>query len=193
MTIYQGKPELCGVAHRYPDGAVGHHGDLLQQRAQHLHSAAAPGQAQAGQARFRSYDPVHPQRVVYQDALRPALDGQPCGRPVAAQQRRLHPQVALDLLRAGQGAAAREGPRGRRAAHEELGEVRRGGVERPVRADGDVLLQPDVAGGEAGQQRAVFGTDGRGCVLDLQVRSGALQQGRLHEAGGGGCWPSNRR
>ena len=67
----------------------------------------------------------------------------------------------------------------------ELGEVRRGGVERPVRPDGDVLLQPDAAGGEAGQQRAVFGADGRGCVLDPQVRSGALQQGRLQEAGGG--------
>ena len=48
-----------------------------------------------------------------------------------------------------------------------------------------VLLQSDAAGGEAGQQRAVFGANGRGGVPDLQVRRGALQQGRLQEAGGG--------
>ena len=44
--------------------------------------------------------------------------------------------------------------------------------------------QPDAAGGEAGQQRAVFGADGRGSVLNPQVRRGALQQGRLDEARG---------
>ena len=114
-----------------------------------------------------------------------AGDGQHAGRRIAAQQRRLHSQVALDLLRGGDGAAAREGPGGRRGAHEELGEVRRGGVERPVRPDGDVLLQPDAAGGEAGHQRAVFGANRRGGVPDLQVRCGALQQGRLDEA----RWP----
>ena len=157
---------------------------MLQQGAQHLHAAAAPRQAQEGQARFRSYRPVHPQGVVHQHALGPAGDGQHAGRRIAAQQRRLHVQVALDLLRGGDGAAAREGPGGRRGAHEELGEVRRGGVERPVRPDGDVLLQPDAAGGEAGQQRAVFGAKGRGGVPDLQVRRGALQQGRLDEARG---------
>ena len=157
---------------------------MLQQGAQHLHAAAAPRQAQEGQARIRSYHSVHPQGVVHQHALGPAGDGQHAGRRIAAQQRRLHPQVALDLLRGGDGAAAREGPGGRRGAHEELGEVRRGGVERPVRPDGDVLLQPDAAGGEAGQQRAVFGAKGRGGVPDLQVRRGALQQGRLDEARG---------
>ena len=173
-----------GVACHYAHGTVGHHGDLLQQGAQHLHAAAAPRQAQEGQARFRSYRPVHPQGVVHQHALGPAGDGQHAGRRIAAQQRRLHPQVALDLLRGGDGAAAREGPGGRRGAHEELGEVRRGGVERPVRPDGDVLLQPDAAGGEAGQQRAVFGAKGRGGVPDLQFRRGALQQGRLDEGRG---------
>ena len=173
-----------GVARHDAHGTVGHHGDLLQQGAQHLHAAAAPRQAQEGQARFRSYRPVHPQGVVHQHALGPAGDGQHAGRRIAAQQRRLHPQVALDLLRGGDGAAAREGPGGRRGAHEELGEVRRGGVEGPVRPDGDVLLQPDAAGGEAGQQRAVFGAKGRGGVPDLQVRRGALQQGRLDEARG---------
>ena len=132
-------PRGRGVAHRYPDGAVGHHGDLLQQRAQHLHSAAAPRQAQEGQARFRSYHSVHSQGVVHQHTLGPAGDGQHAGRRIAAQQRRLHPQVALDLLRCGDGAAAREGPGGRRGADEELGEIRRGGVERPVRPDGDVF------------------------------------------------------
>ena len=54
-----------------------------------------------------------------------------------------------------------------------------------VALSGDVLLQPDAAGGEAGHQRAVFGAKGRGGVPDLQVRRDALQQGRLHEAGGG--------
>ena len=144
-----------------------------------------PDRLRKGRARFQSYHPVHPQRVVHQHALGPAGDGQHAGRRIAAQQRRLHPQVALDLLRGGDGAAAREGPGGRRGAHEELGEVRRGGVERPVRSDGDVLLQSDAAGGEAGQQRAVFGAKGRGGVPDLQIRRGALQQGRLDEARGG--------
>ena len=45
-------------------------------------------------------------------------------------------------------------------------------------------VRPDAAGGEAGQQRAVFGAKGRGGVPDLQVRRGALQQGRLDEARG---------
>ena len=106
----------CGVARHDAHGTVGHHGDLLQQGAQHLHAAAAPRQAQEGQASIRSYHSVHPQGVVHQHALGPAGDGQHAGRRIAAQQRRLHPQVALDLLRAGQGAAAREGPGGRRGA-----------------------------------------------------------------------------
>ena len=123
---------------------------------------------------------VRDPRKLYQIARREFPDR----RDLAAGSQRssgacMHPQVALDLLRAGQGAAACEGPRSRCAAHEELGEIRRGGLERPVRADGDVLLQPDAAGGEGSQQRAVFGADGRGCVLDMQVRRGALQQGCL--------------
>ena len=134
---------------------------ICSSRAQHLHTAAALRQAQQGQARFQSYHSVHPQSVVHQHALGPVCDGQHAGRRIAAQQRRLHPQVALDLLRGGDGAAAREGPGGGRGAHKELGEVRRGGVEGPVRPDGDVLLQPDAASGEAGQQRAVFGAKGR--------------------------------
>ena len=88
----------------------------------------------------------------HQHALGPAGDGQHAGHWIAAQQWR--PQVALDLLRGGDGAAAREGPGGGRGADEELGEIRRGGVERPVRPDGDVLLQSDAAGGEAGQHHA---------------------------------------
>ena len=112
----------------------------LGTRAQHLHAAAAPRQAQEREARFRSYHPVHPQGVVHQHALGPAGDGQHAGRRIAAQQRRLHPQVALDLLRGGDGAAAREGPGGRRGAHEELGEVRRGGVESlSVRSERTVM------------------------------------------------------
>ena len=59
-------------------------------------------------------------------------------------------------------------------------------VALSVRSDRtDVLLQPDAAGGEAGQQRPVFGANGRGGVLDLQIRCGALQQRRLQEARGG--------
>ena len=68
--------------------------------------------------------------------------------------------------------------------NEELGEIRRGGVEGPVGPDGDVLLQAYAAGCEAGQQGAVFGTDGGGGVPDLQVRGSTLQQWRVHEARG---------
>ena len=57
-------------------------------------------------------------------------------------------------------------------------------VALSVRSDRTVMLQPDAAGGEAGHQRAVFGAKGRGGVPDLQVRRGALQQGRLDEARG---------
>ena len=82
------------------------------------------------------------------------------------------------------GAAARKGTGSCRGAHEELGEIRRGGVEGPVGPDGDVLLQAYAAGCEAGQQGAVFGTDGGGGVPDLQVRGSTLQQWRVHEARG---------
>ena len=82
------------------------------------------------------------------------------------------------------GAAARKGTGSCHGAHEELGEIRRGGVEGPVGPDGDVLLQAYAAGCEAGQQGAVFGTDGGGGVPDLQVRGSTLQQWRVHEARG---------
>ena len=102
---------------------------------------------------------------------------------VAAHQRGLHPQIALDLLRGRDGAAARKGSGGCRGAHEELGEIPRGCVEGPVRPDGDVLLQAYAAGREAGQQCAVFGTDGGGGVLDLKVRGSTLQHWRVHDGG----------
>ena len=78
--------------------------------------------------------------------------------------------------------AARKGTGRCRGAHEELGEIRRGGIEGPVGPDGDVLLQAYAAGCEAGQQGAVFGTDGSGGVPDMQVRGSTLQQWRVHEA-----------
>ena len=173
------------IPHHHPDGAVGGpHRDLLQQRAEHLHATGAARQTQEGQRRLGGEDPVDAQGVVHEHSVGAALDRQQRCRRVAAHQGRLHPQVALDLLRGRDGAAARKSSGGCRGAHEQLGEIRRGGVEGPVGPDGDVLLQANAAGREAGQQGAVFGTDGGGGVPDLQVRGSTLQQWRVHEAGG---------
>ena len=70
------------------------------------------------------------------------------------------------------------------STHEELGEVRRRGVWRLRRVDGDVLVERDAGRGEVGQQRAVLGADGGAGVPDLEVCCRALQQRRLHEARG---------
>ena len=173
-----------GIPHHHPDGAVGGpHCDLLQQRAEHLHAAGAARQTQERQRGLGGEDPVDAQGVVHEHSVGAALDREQWCRRVAAHQRGLHPQIALDLLRGRDGAAARKGSGGCRGAHEELGEIPRGCVEGPVRPDGDVLLQAYAAGREAGQQCAVFGTDGGGGVLDLKVRGSTLQHWRVHDGG----------
>ena len=93
-------------------------------------------------------------------------------------------QVARDLQIRGDAARAVEGPRGRRGAHEELGEIRRGGVQGRGRRDRHVPVQLDGAVGEAGQQRAVLAADRGQRVLDLQVAGPAPELGRVHEARG---------
>ena len=73
----------------------------------------------------------------------------------------------------------------RRAAHGELGDVRRRGVQGAGRRHRHVPVHADASVGEAGQQRAVFLADRYQGVLDLEVAGRALQLGRLHEGGGG--------
>ena len=123
--------------------------------------------------------------VVDQDALRTPFDREPGGGRVAAHQRRFEPEVADDLQVGGDAAVGAEGARGRRAAHGELGDVRRGGVQGAGRRHRNVPVQADASVGEAGQQRAVFLADRYQGVLDLEVARCALQLGRLHEGGGG--------
>ena len=104
-------------------------------------------------------------------------------RTSGASTRRL--LTTHDLQVGGDAAVGAEGARGRRAAHGELRDVRRGGVEGAGRRHRDVPVQADASVGEAGQQRAVFLADGDQGVLDLEVARRALQLGRLHEGGGG--------
>ena len=145
----------------------------------------AAGEEQVWQAGFRGDGPVDPQRVVDQDALRTPFDREPRRGRVAAHQRRFEPEVADDLQVGGDAAVGAEGARGRRAAHRELRDVRRGGVQRAGRRHRHVSIQTDASVGEAGQQRAVFLADGHQGVLDLEISRRALQLGRLQEGGGG--------
>ena len=94
-------------------------------------------------------------------------------------------EVADDLQVGGDAAVGVEGARGGRAAHGELGDVRRGGVQGAGSSHRDVSVQADASVGEAGQQRAVFLADRYQGVLDLEISRRALQLGRLHEGGGG--------
>ena len=151
----------------------------------HLQPGGAAGEEQVGQAGLRGDGPVDPQRVVDQDALRTSFDREPGGGRVAAHQRRFEPEVADDLQVGGDAAVGAEGARGRRAAHGELRDVRRGGVQGAGRRHRHVRVQADASVGEAGQQRAVFVADRYQGVLDLEVAGRALQLGRLHEGGGG--------
>ena len=103
----------------------------------------------------------------------------------AAHQRRFEPEVADDLQVGGDAAVGVEGAPIRRAAHGELGDVRRGGVQGAGRRHRHVPIEADASVGEAGQQRAVFLADRYQGVLNLEVARCALQLGRLHEGGGG--------
>ena len=161
--------------HRSHTAARRPYGNLLQQRAEHLHAAGAPGQAQEGQAGLGCDGPVDPEGVVHQHALRAAPQGQEEARGVRLQQRRTKAQVALDLL-VGQDAAVRgHVARGRHRASEQLGEVRRGGVQGSRRIDGDILVQRDAGRSKGGQQRVVDGP---------QHDGGAPELGGLHKTGG---------
>ena len=113
----------------------------------------------------------------------PSIESQ--GGRVAAHQRRFEPEVADDLQVGGDAAVGAEGARGRRAAHGELRDVRRGGVQGAGSGHRHVPVEADASVGEAGQQRAVFLADRYQGVLDLEVARCALQLGRLHEGGGG--------
>ena len=151
----------------------------------HLQPRGAAGEEQVGQAGLRRDGPVDPQRVVDQDALRTPFDREPGRGRLAAHQRRFEPEVADDLQVGGDAAVGAEGARGRRAAHGELRDVRRRGVQGAGRRHRHVPVHADASVGEAGQQRAVFLADRYQGVLDLEVAGRALQLGRLHEGGGG--------
>ena len=77
----------------------------------------------------------------------------------------------------GDAAVGVEGARGGRAAHGELGDVRRGGVQGAGRRHRHVPVEADASVGEAGQRRAVFLADGHQGVLDLEMARRALQLG----------------
>ena len=151
----------------------------------HLQPGGAAGEEQVGQAGLRGDGPVDPQRVVDQDALRTPFDREPGGGRVATHQRGFEPEVADDLQVGGDAAVGAEGARGRRAAHGELRDVRRSGVEGAGRRHRHVPVEADASVGEAGQQRPVFLADRYQGVLNLEVARCALQLGRLHEGGGG--------
>ena len=153
----------------------------------HLQPRGAAGEEQVGQAGLRGDGPVDTEGVVDQDALRTALDREPGRGRIAAHQRRFEPEVADDLQVGGDAAVGAEGarPRGRRAAHGELRDVRRGGVQGAGRRHRHVPVEADASVGEAGQQRAVFLADRYQGVLDLEISRRALQLGGLHEGGGG--------
>ena len=151
----------------------------------HLQPRGAAGEEQVGQAGLRGDGPVDTEGVVDQDALRTALDREPGGGRVAAHQRRFEPEVADDLQVGGDAAVGVEGACCRRAAHCELRDVRRRGVQGAGRRHRHVPVEADASVGEAGQQSAVFLADRYQGVLDLEVARGALQLGRLHEGGGG--------
>ena len=151
----------------------------------HLQPGGAAGEEQVGQAGLRGDGPVDPQGVVDQDALGTPFHREPGRGRVAAHQRRFDAEVADDLQVGGDAAVGVEGARGRRAAHGELCDVRRGGVQSAGRRHRHVPVQADASVGEAGQQGPVLLADGDQGVLDLEVARRALQLGRLHEGGGG--------
>ena len=151
----------------------------------HLQPRGAAGEEQVGEAGLRGDGPVDQEGVVDQDALGTPFDREPGRGRVAAHQRRFDAEVADDLQVGCDTAVGVEGARGRRAAHGQLRDVRRGGVEGAGRRHCHVPVQADAAVREAGQQRAVFLADGDQGVLDLEVARCALQLGRLHEGGGG--------
>ena len=144
-----------------------------------------PERKQVWQAGFRGDGSVDQEGVVDQDALGTPFDREPGGGRVAAHQRGFDAEVADDLQVGGDAAVGVEGACGGRAAHGELGDVRRGGVQGAGSGHRDVSVQADASVGEAGQQRAVFLADGHQGVLDLEISRRALQLGRLHEGGGG--------
>ena len=151
----------------------------------HLQPRGAAGEEQVGQAGLRGDGPVDQEGVVDQDALGAPFDREPGRGRVAAHQRRFDAEVADDLQVGGYAAVGAEGARGRRAAHGELRDVRRGGVEGAGRRHRHVSVQADASVREAGQQGPVLLADGDQGVLDLEVARRALQLGRLHEGGGG--------
>ena len=162
---------------------------FIAQDVQAAGKLGAAGEEQVGQAGLRGDGPVDTEGVVDQDALHTALDREPGRGRVAAHQRRFEPEVADDLQVGGDAAVGAEGARGGRAAHGELGDVRRGGVQGACRRHRDVPVHADASVGEAGQQRAVFLADRYQGVLDLEIAGRALQLGRLHEGGGGATPP----
>ena len=110
----------------------------------HLQPRGAAGEEQVWQAGLRGDGPVDPQRVVDQDALRTPFDREPGRGRVAAHQRRFEPEVADGLQVGGDAAVGVEDARGGRAAHGELGDVRRGGVQRACRCHRHVPVHADV-------------------------------------------------
>ena len=151
----------------------------------HLQPRGAAGEEQVWQAGLRGDGSVDQEGVVDQDALGTPFDREPGGGRVAAHQRGFDAEVADDLHVGGDAAVGVEGARGGRAAHGELRDVRRGGVQGAGSGHRDVSVQADASVGEAGQQRAVFLADGHQGVLDLEISRRALQLGGLHERGGG--------
>ena len=149
----------------------------------HLQPRGAAGEEQVWQAGLRGDGSVDQDSVVDQDALGTPFDREPGGGRVAAHG--FDAEVADDLQVGGDAAVGVEGARGGRAAHGELRDVRRGGVQGAGRRHRHVPIEADASVGEAGQQRAVFLADRYQGVLDLEISRRALQLGRLHEGGGG--------
>ena len=114
----------------------------------HLQPHGAAGEEEVVEAGLRRHGPVDQQRVVDQDALGASLDREPGGGRVAAHQRRFEAEIADDLQIGGDAAVGVEGARGRRAAHGELGDVRRGGVQGAGRRHRHVPVEADACVGE---------------------------------------------
>ena len=90
-----------------------------------LQPHVASGEEEVVEAGLGRDGPVDQEGVIDQDALDAALDRQQGSRRVAAHQRRFDAEVADDLQVGGDAAVGVEGARGGRAAHGELGDVRR--------------------------------------------------------------------
>ena len=150
----------------------------------HLQPHGASGEEEVVEAGLGRDGAVDQEGVVDQDALGAALDRQQGSGRIAAHQRGLQPEVAHDLQVGGDAAVGAESAGGRRAAHEELGEVRRGGVEGAGRRHRDVPVQADAAVREGSQQGPVLLAHRHQGVLDLQVPGRAPELGGVQEAGG---------